>query len=623
MLVPSGETSRGRACPVGRYGGPGELLGFQDFPGGSRLEGLEGCDLLTYLTIRNFKRFVLAEIELGNPVVFVGPNNSGKTTALQALALWDLGLRRWNEKRKGSAPEKRPGVTINRRDLVGVPVPHANLLWRGLHTRDSRRAGGKSSTQNVRIEITVDGVTEGQGWTCGLEFDFGNEEVIYCRPLRVGSGKDPQRGAVPEVATRERVAFLPPMSGLAASETRLDPGAINVRLGEGRTADVLRNLCYQVHEAGSDGWARLAARIESLFKARLDPPQYIAERGEVTMSYRDPSGVRLDLSAAGRGLQQTLLLLAHLTLNPASVLLIDEPDAHLEILRQRQTYQVLSDAAAETGSQVILASHSEVILNEAADRDVVVAFLGRPYRIDDRGSQVRKSLVQIGFDQYYQAEQTGWVLYLEGSTDLAILRAFAEKLEHPVLAELERPFVHYVANQPSKARSHFQGLRAARLDLVGFALFDRLPQAPEFSGGLAGRMWRRREIENYLCDRQTLLGWARSRGEEHHGPLFAGNWEAELVAAISEIETALDKLGKGGPWSPDTKVSDDFLDPLFRNFFARLGLPNLMQKTDYHALADQVSGPDLDPEITLVLDEILEVSRQAKPRVENEIPPTA
>src|SRR6185295_14088224 len=154
-------------------------------------------------------------------------------------------------------------------------------------------------------------------------------------------------------------------------------------------------------------------------------------------------------------LQQTLLLLAYLTLNPRSVLLIDEPDAHLEILRQRQIYRVLSDVARERGSQVIMASHSEVILNEAADRDVVVAFVGKPHRIDDRGSQVLKSLKEIGFDQYYQAEQTGWVLYLEGSTDLAILQAFARALDHSAQKALERPFVHYVENKPAKARDHF------------------------------------------------------------------------------------------------------------------------------------------------------------------------
>ena len=85
--------------------------------------------MLTKLTVKNFKRFEQIDIELGDPVVFIGPNNSGKTSALQALALWDVGLKRWNEKRKGkAAPEKRPGVTINRRDLVAIPVPGANLL---------------------------------------------------------------------------------------------------------------------------------------------------------------------------------------------------------------------------------------------------------------------------------------------------------------------------------------------------------------------------------------------------------------------------------------------------------------------------------------------------------------
>ena len=64
--------------------------------------------MLTKLTIRNFKRLDIAEIELGNPVIFIGPNDSGKTTALQALAVWDVGLKRWNEKRAGKkAPEKR------------------------------------------------------------------------------------------------------------------------------------------------------------------------------------------------------------------------------------------------------------------------------------------------------------------------------------------------------------------------------------------------------------------------------------------------------------------------------------------------------------------------------------
>ena len=79
--------------------------------------------MLTKLIVRNFKRFDEVTIELGNPVVFVGPNNSGKTSAMQALSLWNIGVKRWNEKRASkSAPEKRPGVTINRRDLLAIIV---------------------------------------------------------------------------------------------------------------------------------------------------------------------------------------------------------------------------------------------------------------------------------------------------------------------------------------------------------------------------------------------------------------------------------------------------------------------------------------------------------------------
>ncbi len=575
-----------------------------------------GSLMLTKITIRRFKRFRDVEIELGNPVVFIGPNNSGKTTALQALALWDLGLRKWNEKRKGkSIPEKRPGVTINRRDLSALPVPSANHLWRNLHVRDVRRGKGKQRTRNVRVDIIVEGFSNGSQWRCGLEFDYANEESFYCRPLRLEEKNKPDRMTIPGEAATVQMAFLPPMSGLAANETRLDPGAINVRIGEARTAEVLRNLCYQVSENLQQPhlWDDLRRSMEDLFGITLDRPKYISERGELVLTYRESAGPRLDISASGRGLQQTLLIMAHLAGHPHSVLLLDEPDAHLEILRQRQIYQILSDFARKNGSQIIAASHSEVFLNEAAKRDVVVAFVGRPHRIDDRGSQVRKSLKQISFDHYYQAEQTGWVLYLEGSTDLAILRVFAQTLEHPARDALERPFVQYVFNSPQKARDHFYGLREAKGDLVGFALFDRLSQELPDSIGLRQRIWSRREIESYCCTKDVLLAWAEATGADRVGPLFASHWRAEMEDCITIVEGAMETLGQGSPWGPDVKVSDKFLDPLFDKFFSKLELPNLMRKTNYHVLVSFLPKDQIDPEVLSVLDDIVSVATSAKP----------
>lgn len=568
--------------------------------------------MLTRLVVRNFKVFGEVDIELGQRVVFVGPNNSGKTSALQALALWSAGVRRWVEKRgAGNVPKERAGVTLNRRDLLAWPVPSANLLWRNLHVREGVREEGKARTRNVLIDVEVEGVDAGRIWRAAVEMDYANEESFYCRS-KVGA--DGARLEIPAAAAAVRLAYLPPMSGMAATETRLDEGAVAVRVGEGRTAEVLRNLCWQAFQRPDKRpWEMLVARMAALFGIELQEPRYIIERGEIVMSFR-LAGVRLDLSASGRGQQQTLLLLAHMAANPGAVLLLDEPDAHLEIPRQRQMYNVITEMAEQTGSQVIAASHSEVILNEAADRDIVVAFVGRPHRVDDRASQVLKALEEIGFEQYLQAEQVGWVLYLEGSTDLEILRAFAKRLDHPASKLLERPFVHYVRNAPSNAQHHFRALLEARPDLVGIAIYDRLHKLPAGEEPLKHLMWQRREIENYLCSRDVLISCASHVGARYLDELGKSAAVAAMENSIRKISEAIATLRNSDAFGPDIKATDDFLDPLFKDFFLSIGLPpNTMTKTDYHTLAPFIERDAIAPEVVEKLDEIVRTAAKAAP----------
>lgn len=132
---------------------------------------------------------------------------------------------------------------------------------------------------------------------------------------------------------------------------------------------------------------------------------------------------------------------------------------------------------------------------------------------------------------------------------------------------------------------------------------------------LTQRMWRRREIENYLCQRETLLAWAQEQGSVHAGELFAAPWRDAMQESIVEISRALAALGKPDPWGHDVKASDDFLEPLFRNFYARFGLPNLMRKTDFHTLAPFVDLTAIDAEVREVLDQIAATAAQAATRV--------
>jgi len=569
--------------------------------------------MITRFHIANFKRLNDATLEFGNAAVFIGPNNSGKTTALQALALWDIGWKRWAEKRDKSAPTERKGVTINRRDLYAIPVPSAKLLWNDLHTHEQDKTANKPATAKVYITLEAEGVHDDKPWACALEFYYANEESFYCRL------KNSDDGLIPEGVRKHSVVFLPPMSGLAEREHRKEPGEISVLIGEGQTAQVLRNLCWQLFsKEDKTAWHKLIEHIDALFHIRLQEPIYIRERAELSLTYKERNGVELDLSSSGRGCQQVLLLLSFMLANPGAVLLLDEPDAHLEILRQRDVYNLLTDIAAENGSQIVAASHSEIVLQEAAERDVVMAFVGKPHRIDTRSrSQVKKALESIRMADYYLAEQKGWMLYLEGSTDLAILRRLAERLNHPAKTVLQGsvPVIYLGGNQPQDARNHFQGLREAKPDLIGIAVFDRLERELHTGSRLTECMWTGREIENYLVTRESLqvfvqLGLSENdlidQAERAH--------RTEIMkACVEELVQALNVARRPDPWGADIKVTDEFLDPLFENYYQRLGTPQQIFKRDYHGLADAIPLEQISPEVTQMLNAIHEVALKASP----------
>ena len=130
--------------------------------------------------------------------------------------------------------------------------------------------------------------------------------------------------------------------------------------------------------------------------------------------------------------------------------------------------------------------------------------------------------------------------------------------------------------------------------------------------------WTRREIENYVCTRTTLEAYAAASAPDvGQGPLFtaaeADRRRQAMRESIGEIESALRTLGKGSPWDPGVKASDEFLDPFFQAYFGKLDLPNLMAKKNFHELADYVPDGEIDPEIGEKLDAVAGVAERATP----------
>lgn len=563
--------------------------------------------MLKKIKISNFKKLE-ASLDLSQNVVFAGPNNSGKTSALQAIALWNIGLMKWVEAKKESKAKKRIGVAINRRDLFPIPVPSAKQLWKDLEVRKLKRNEGKlSTTKHINIEIEAEGFTNGIDWKLGFEFDYNNPESFYCR---ITNAEEENTKKYISAALNERIGLLPPMSGLASEEYKLELGTINVRIGEGKTADVLRNLCWYVLNGKPEKWNNLTAIIKEMFGISINKPEYDSATGRITMTYLE-NGKEFDLSNGGRGFHQILLLFSYIYANENTAILLDEPDAHLEILRQKEVFNILSDKLKQENSQLIIATHSEAVLNEAAEKSDIIAFIGEPHIVNNK-SQLVKSLTTIGFEQYLLAKQKGWVLYLEGSTDLSILKEFAMVLNHPVLPYLKIPFVKYVTNRPEDARNHFYGLQEGVSDLKGIALFDRIDKELQ-QDNLIEVMWQRREIENYLPIPEVIERYVSQPPKD----LFSQH-DKDLMKDIikDEIPPAALK-DKSHSWWINTKMSDEFLDIVFKKYFQKRRMPILINKGGYYTLASFSKPNELVQEITEKLDLIYNIANEKEKNIKS------
>lgn len=591
--------------------------------------------LLHFIEIENFKRFGSTQrVELGHPAVLIGPNNCGKTSAIQAIALWSQALKTWIAAKAETKPKERTSTALNRLAITAVPVQKTRYYWHNTRVHSGR--------DGVRMSITVGIFWKGTVMPVKIEFRFQGDELVYCTPDETSLGDlDLLRHAA-----GINVDLLYPMSGLTSEEPVLKPGRINVLLGQGETAQVLRNLCLIVARESEADWKRVVDLMRRLFSVKLGEPREDA-RGAIGLYYEQP-GVKeeLDVAMAGRGFQQLLLIFAYLFSHKKSVLLIDEPDAHLEILRQKQVYVLLRDVARENGSQVVLVTHSEVILDEALENNLTLLLDGKA---EDLAAKVpiRNALKHYGAEHYIKARERGYILYVEGGTDLDMLQCLAERCEHPV-AQIwdERINAYYVQdNFPAQnleselerveggfgitPKRHFFGLRELLPELRGAAILDNDGKGRVGSddGGLTISYWQRYEAENYFITPELLSTFAANQYRDM--PLFDGHRQAikEVLDALlleqvfNGAEQDLRVYRQANPdaarliWESKTarlKLST-FAEDFFRRLAERIRLPMLLHKGELHQLVSWVDPSQIPAEVKSKLDLLERLFRGASP----------
>ena len=463
--------------------------------------------MITRLTLRNFKSVGEQVYDFTPFDLLVGRNNSGKSTVLQALAIWQFCVDEFHRsKRSGSK-----GIQVILPNFTALPVPEFNLLWKD---RDIRRSPNKKQ-EYILIGIYVEWRRpSGEMATFGVDLRYHSPQTIYAIP----GGGWTQFRACEQMGDLPIIAYVPPFSGLEPTEMALDVSPIRQQVGKGQPGSVLRNLLLRVCPAPRRGpsgrvvegyehppadWRELASMVERWFDVKLGEPKYESAKDVyIKVEYRQ-NGKDYDIISGGSGFHQTLTLLAFLFGYRPTTLLLDEPDAHLHVNLQREILDYFKRKSQALGTQFLIATHAEEFAN-GVDVSQIVSLLNRvPKRIESTPA-ILQAMADVSNEEVTRLSGSPYILYVEGESDERILRAWADACG--AQAAIDKLCFKTMGgggkkNMKERADLHFKALQQIIPGVSRLMLFDFDDANDAFrpkSNNPALAEWKRKNIENYL-----------------------------------------------------------------------------------------------------------------------------
>lgn len=451
------------------------------------------------LILKNFKKIKEETFEFNNFDLIVGANNSGKSTALQALAIWQYCIEQFRIAKKSGSR----GIQIVLPNFTALPLPEFNLLWNDKTDRIYTKENHNSRKEQKYIYIEIDVY-----W-----IDFNEKELNFKVSLRYQS---PQAiYAIPEggwvnfnkLDTENLlpgIVYIPPFSGIEPHEQWMDDGNVRQHVGKSQPGSVLRNLLYRIIDKDiaikdNDDWQEITKLVNEWFGVELLVPQYTKGIStEIKVEYKS-NGRIFDIISGGSGFHQILTLLAFFYGYSGTTMLFDEPDAHLHVNLQRK---IVNYFIEKNERQFLIATHSEEFIKDVDIHSILSILSGKPRRVDTR-EKVLKALSEIDNNDVFRTEGSPYILYIEGEDDERILAAWANVLQKN---EVYQKFYPYILGGTSKdvmknrSDTHFNALKQINSSLKRVLLLD-YDESESFHPDKENpclKEWKRKNIDNYL-----------------------------------------------------------------------------------------------------------------------------
>ena len=115
-------------------------------------------------------------------------------------------------------------------------------------------------------------------------------------------------------------------------------------------------------------------------------------------------------------------------------------------------------------------------------------------------------------------------------------------------------------------------------------------------------MWSNRELENYFARPNILKRFAMTTAIEHNKDTVIFETIMTEVIANNTLPRRLNNLED--TWWFEGKLTDDWLDLIFPEFYDRINLSPIFRKGSYHQLIQLLKKEEISAEIVEKLDKI-------------------
>lgn len=322
---------------------------------GSESQTTSTKHMLTKVRISNFKRIKEAELEIGPVTYIVGGNNSGKSSAIQAIhtavTAAQVGRKRQQQVIPTSSLRYSPAADF---ESIGHGRPLENKAD-GLRAIVEFTSQADSPTEDSKYRVAI---------YRGRNYDS------------IGVDREPKQGRLADRIQDPRKLFsiyTPGLSGIPLREEYMSYASVFQRAAGGEANLVFRNILRLIEER--DKLDELENAISTLIGEEISIYIDADEEEDFYITVGASIGEEdhyVPVELWGTGLLQITQLYSYVILFQPSVFLADEPDAHLHPSRQRLLASAFDDIAENYSCQVIAATHSEHLISSRPENTKLI-----------------------------------------------------------------------------------------------------------------------------------------------------------------------------------------------------------------------------------------------------------